>query len=109
MECKTLKQNIERYCSKVDTDRWTEFVRDYSAIGDSLIYGGKHGGSDAEHAGAEYIAQQLRSIGVEKVEIDYVEKKHVKKANGGAPGFVIYHTNYSMVIDSDISGISRID
>ncbi len=69
MECKTLKQNIERYCSKVDTDRWTEFVRDYSAIGDSLIYGGKHGGSDAEHAGAEYIAQQLRSIGVEKVEI----------------------------------------
>lgn len=33
----------------------------------------------------------------EKVEIDYIEKKHVKKTPGGAPGFVIYHTNYSMM------------
>jgi len=41
----------------------------------------------------------------EKVEIDYIEKKHVKKVAGAKPGFVIYHTNYSMIIDSDISGI----
>lgn len=33
----------------------------------------------------------------EKVEIDYIQKKHVKRANGGAPGFVIYHTNFSMM------------
>lgn len=39
----------------------------------------------------------------EKVEIDYIERKHVKKANGGAPGFVIYHTNYSMNIAPDNS------
>ena len=38
----------------------------------------------------------------------YVEKKQVKKVNGGKPGFVIYHTNYSMVIDSDISGIRQV-
>lgn len=44
----------------------------------------------------------------EKVEIDYVQKKHVKKVNGKMPGFVIYHTNYSMVIDSDISGIEQL-
>ena len=42
----------------------------------------------------------------QKVEIDYVQKKHVKKVAGKMPGFVIYHTNYSMVIDSDISGIT---
>lgn len=41
----------------------------------------------------------------EKVEIDYVEKKHVKKPNGAKPGFVVYYTNYSMMIGSDISGI----
>ncbi len=41
----------------------------------------------------------------EKVEIDYVQKKHVKKPNGGKPGFVVYYTNFSMAIDSDISGI----
>ena len=44
----------------------------------------------------------------DKVEIDYVEKKHVKKPNGSRPGFVVYYTNYSMMIDSDISGIAQI-
>ncbi len=34
----------------------------------------------------------------EKVEIDYTQKKNVKKPNGSRPGFVIYHTNYSMVV-----------
>ena len=44
--------------------------------------------------------------GSDKVEIDYVQKKHVKKPNGAKPGFVVYYTNYSLVIDSDISGIA---
>ncbi len=43
-----------------------------------------------------------------KVEIDYTEKKNVKKVNGGKPGFVIYHTNYSMLIEPDIRGITSI-
>lgn len=33
----------------------------------------------------------------EKVEIDYTQKKNLKRVNGAAPGFVIYHTNYSMM------------
>lgn len=41
----------------------------------------------------------------EKVEIDYIQKKHVKKPAGAKPGFVVYYTNYSMTIDSDITGI----
>ena len=44
----------------------------------------------------------------EKVEIDYTEKKNVKKVNGGKPGFVIYHTNYSMLIEPNIHGIPLI-
>ena len=44
----------------------------------------------------------------EKVEIDYIQKKHVKKPAGAKPGFVVYYTNYSMAIDSDISGIRLI-
>ena len=47
--------------------------------------------------------------GSDKVEIDYVEKKHVKKPKGAKPGFVVYYTNYSLVIDSDISGIREAD
>lgn len=45
----------------------------------------------------------------EKVEVDYVEKKQVKKVAGAKPGFVIYHTNYSMLIGTDISGIRTAD
>ena len=49
-----------------------------------------------------------KSRGLEKVEVDYVQKKHVKKVNGGKPGFVIYHTNFSMLISPDISNIEQI-
>ena len=44
----------------------------------------------------------------EKVEIDYVEKKQVKKPAGARPGFVVYYTNYSLIAVPDISGIERI-
>ncbi len=43
-----------------------------------------------------------------KKEVDYVEKKQVKKPSGGKPGFVIYHSNYSMLISTDISGIEEV-
>ena len=44
----------------------------------------------------------------EKVEIDYLQKKYVKKPNGAKPGFVVYYTNFSMAIGSDISGLEQI-
>ncbi|MCM1040620.1 MAG: NFACT family protein [Ruminococcus sp.] len=44
----------------------------------------------------------------EKVEIDYLQKKNVKKPNGSKPGFVVYYTNYSMSIDADISNLRQI-
>ncbi len=53
-------------------------------------------------------AYYSRNRGSDKVEIDYVEKKHVRKPNGAKPGFVVYYTNYSLVIDSDISGIENV-
>lgn len=43
-----------------------------------------------------------------KVEIDYIQKKHVKKPNGAKPGFVVYYTNYSMAIAPDIFGIIEV-
>lgn len=58
---------------------------------------------------ARLAAHYSKGRGQEKVEIDYVEKKHVKKPNGSKPGFVVYYTNYSMMIDSDISGIKQIN
>lgn len=54
-------------------------------------------------------AHYSQARGQEKVEIDYTQKKNVKKPNGSKPGFVVYYTNYSLVIDSDITGIQLIE
>ncbi|WP_124067428.1 NFACT RNA binding domain-containing protein [Clostridium sp. E02] len=35
----------------------------------------------------------------DKVEVDYIQRKQIKKVAGAAPGFVIYHTNFSMVAE----------
>lgn len=43
-----------------------------------------------------------------KVEIDYIQRKELKKPPKAKPGFVIYHTNYSMMCVPDISGIQEI-
>lgn len=43
-----------------------------------------------------------------KVEIDYTRRGNLKKPPESNPGYVIYHTNYSMVALPDISGIEMI-
>ena len=45
----------------------------------------------------------------DKVEIDYVRKKEVKKPSGAKPGFVVYYTNYSMTTDTDISSLRQFE
>ncbi len=40
-----------------------------------------------------------------KVEIDYVQKKEVKKPSGAVPGYVIYYTNYSMIATPSLDGV----
>lgn len=57
---------------------------------------------------ARLAAHYSKGRGQEKVEIDYTEKKNVKKPGGAKPGFVVYYTNYSMMIDSDISEIRQL-
>ena len=43
-----------------------------------------------------------------KVEIDYTERRNIKKPAGAKPGFVIYHTNYSMIAEPRIAGIEEV-
>lgn len=45
----------------------------------------------------------------DKAEVDYTQRKNVKKPANGNPGMVIYHTNYSMVAVPDISRIRQIE
>ena len=37
-----------------------------------------------------------------KVDVDYTLKKNLKKPAGAKPGFVIYHTNYSMTVKPSV-------
>ena len=39
------------------------------------------------------------------VEVDYTKKSNVKKPPNAKPGFVIYDTNYSMLVEPNIEGI----
>ncbi len=41
----------------------------------------------------------------DKVEVDYLERRNVKKPNGAKPGFVVYYTNYSMVAVPGTTGL----
>ncbi|MEF9915834.1 MAG: NFACT RNA binding domain-containing protein [Lachnospiraceae bacterium] len=64
--------------------------------------------STFEEAG-KLAAYYSKNRGNDKIEVDYIEKKHVKKPKGGKPGFVVYYTNYSLAIDSNIEKIKQVD
>ena len=44
-----------------------------------------------------------------KVEVDYVQRKEVKKPNGAKPGYVVYYTNYSLMVSPDISCLTLLE
>ena len=44
-----------------------------------------------------------------KVEIDYLERRNLKKPAGAKPGFVVYYTNFSMVAAPTLDGLTQIN
>ena len=62
---------------------------------------------DFEEA-ASLAAHFSKAEGAQKVEVDYVQRKQIKKPSGSKPGYVIYHTNYSMSASTDISDIKEV-
>ncbi|MBR6316564.1 MAG: NFACT family protein [Lachnospiraceae bacterium] len=58
---------------------------------------------------AALAAHYSKSDGQTKVEVDYIQKKHVKKPAGANPGFVVYYTNYSMLAGGDISHLRLVE
>lgn len=53
-------------------------------------------------AAAALAAYYSKNRDSSKVEIDYLERKNVKKPAGARPGFVVYYTNYSMVAETSL-------
>ena len=73
-----------------------------------LLTGGKEVPDRAFEEAAALAAYYSKGKIQEKVEIDYLKRKDVKKPNGAKPGFVVYYTNYSMAIAPDISSLKLI-
>ena len=73
-----------------------------------LLTGGKEVPDRAFEEAAALAAFYSKGKVQEKVEIDYLKRKDVKKPNGAKPGFVVYYTNYSMAIAPDISSLKLI-
>ena len=73
-----------------------------------LLTGGKEVPDRAFEEAAALAAFYSKGKNQEKVEIDYVMRKEVKKPGGAKPGFVVYYTNYSMAISPDISTLKLI-
>ena len=64
---------------------------------------------DRSYEEAARLAAHFSSKGNEdRAEVDYVRQKEVRKPNGAKPGFVVYYTNYSMVVPTDIRGIEAL-
>ena len=45
---------------------------------------------------------------LDKVEIDYIQRKFIKKPKNGHIGMVIYHTNYSIVVKPSIENLTKV-
>jgi predicted ribosome quality control (RQC) complex YloA/Tae2 family protein len=73
-----------------------------------LITGGKDVPDRAFEEAAALAAYYSKGKDQDKVEIDYLQRKNVKKPGGAKPGFVVYYTNYSMVIAPDISNLKEV-
>lgn len=55
---------------------------------------------------ASLAAYYSKSRDGQKVDVDYLERKNVKKPNGAKPGFVVYYTNYSMTVTPGTEGLT---
>ena len=78
-------------------------------------------GGDGESRKADYLMGKLEGFdSIQRVDVpdsldpsvmrsNILAKKNGKKPNGSKPGFGVYYTNDSLVIDSDISDLKTVE
>ncbi len=71
-----------------------------------LRTGGREVPDRAYEEAASLAAFYSRGRESEKVEVDYLQRKDVKKTPGTPPGYVIYYTNYSMTVTPSLSNLT---
>ena len=58
---------------------------------------------------AALAAYYSKAVEGTKIDVDYLQRKNVKKPNGSKPGFVVYYTNYSMTVAPKIDGLTAVE
>lgn len=102
-------QNEELTFKLADKDDWWFHAKNQPGS-HVIVKSGKDELPDRTFEEAAKLAAYYSSVkDAKKVEVDYTQIKNIKKPKGSKPGFVIYYTNYSMIADTDISGIQSID
>jgi predicted ribosome quality control (RQC) complex YloA/Tae2 family protein len=70
---------------------------------------GKELSDTAYEEAAELAAFYSKANESTKVAVDYTLRKHIKKPQGSVPGYVIYHTNYSMYVTPSNERVSLVN
>ena len=90
-------QNDEITFKLANTSDWWFHVKGMPGSHVVLRTGGREVPDRAFEEAAAIAAFHSEAKENGKVEVDYLQRKDVKKPNGAKPGYVIYYTNYSMV------------
>ncbi len=101
-------QNDELTFKVADGGDWWFHAKKIPGSHVVLKTGGREVPDRAFEEAAALAAYYSKGAAQEKVEIDYLQRKNVKKPGGAKPGFVVYYTNYSMAISPDISQLKQI-
>ena len=102
-------QNEEVTFKIADSDDWWFHAKNIAGS-HVIVKSGKQELPDRTFEEAGALAAHFSSgKNNEKVEIDYVKRREIRKPPKTNPGFVIYHTNYSLIADTDISNIKKIE
>lgn len=99
-------QNEELTFRLADKEDWWFHSKNYPGSHVIVKTGGDELPDSTFEEAARLAAYYSSARDAKKVEIDYTQIKNIKKPKGSKPGFVIYYTYYSMMADTDISGIN---
>ncbi len=102
-------QNDELTFKFANGNDWWFHAKDMAGSHVILRSNGKEIPDRTYEEAASLAAYYSKGQSQEKVEVDYVIKKEVKKPAAAKPGFVVYYTNYSMMASTDISHIKNAD
>lgn len=92
---------------KADPDDWWFHAKKIPGSHVIVKTGGKELPDKDYEIAAQIAAYYSKGRDNDKTEVDYVQRKELRKTNGGAPGFVIYHTNYSITVHPQVTGVTR--